>query len=81
MSRRCLASRLPACPGVRRSLNGGNHDRQRVGRHRVCLIGEARGAGNPNRRRRLVQEAFKLATRAVRAERKSGSADLTGGKP
>jgi hypothetical protein len=28
------------------------------------LIAEAKGAGNPNRRRRLMQEAFELVRRA-----------------
>jgi hypothetical protein len=37
------------------------------------LIAEAEGAGNPNRRRRLVQEAFNLA-RSAGAYEPSGRA-------
>ena len=68
---------LPATgpPRLRRSLNGEAALKDKELEDVAWrLIAEAEGAGNPNRRRRLVQEAFKLAgcAGAVRAERESG---------
>ena len=75
MSRRHVASRLSACPRLRRPLTGRTTMKDnKLEDIAWRLIAEAKVERNPNRRRRLMREAFELvrcagALREMDAER------------